>query len=213
MIRSLPTGRLANLVGRSSGYVESLPAKVKRRVEALKGVQADYTQLENRMKREMLELEKKVRLLLVRTLSRGHSCFVFTPLTSQYLALATPLFDRRYEILSGASDPTDQEVTAGEAVTAKDKEDEGEYAELAESVAKLAVAKAKAAKKTDDMDTDEKDDEDVKGIPQFWLTTLRNHAHLQTAITDRDEEALGYLSDVRYVEMLAGFFISTYVVC
>ncbi|KAF8607282.1 NAP-domain-containing protein [Ceratobasidium sp. AG-I] len=172
-IFNLVHGRLADLVGRSSGYVESLPAKVKRRVEALKGVQADYTKLENQMKREMLELEKK------------------------YLALATPLFDRRHEIISGASDPTDQEITAGEAVTAKDKEDAGEEGELAESIAKLAVAKSKAEKKADSMDTDEKDDEDVKGIPQFWLTTLRNHAHLGTAITDRDEEALGYLSDVR----------------
>ena len=82
MIRPLPTGRLAGLVGRSSGYVESLPAKVKRRVEALKGVQADYTQLENQMKREMLELEKKVRSLPVRSLSMVHLCFIYTPLTS-----------------------------------------------------------------------------------------------------------------------------------
>jgi nucleosome assembly protein 1-like 1 len=55
------SGRLAGLVGRSSGYVENLPAQVKRRVEGLKGVQAKYTELEAQMKREMLELEKKVR--------------------------------------------------------------------------------------------------------------------------------------------------------
>lgn len=61
-------GRLANLVGRSSGYVENLPAAVKRRVEALKGVQAKYTELEAQMKREMLELEKKVRKCLVHSL-------------------------------------------------------------------------------------------------------------------------------------------------
>jgi hypothetical protein len=55
------SGRLAGLVGRSSGYVENLPTYVKRRVEGLKGVQAKYTELEAQMKREMLELEKKVR--------------------------------------------------------------------------------------------------------------------------------------------------------
>lgn len=174
-IFNLVHGRLAGLVGRSSGYIESLPAEAKRRVEALKGVQVKYTELENQMKREMLELEKK------------------------YLALATPLFDRRHEILSGASDPTDEEVAAGEAVTTKDKEDEekdGEGDELAQALTKLATAKAKADKKSDDMDTDEPN-ESAKGIPQFWLTTLRNHAHLQTAITERDEEALEYLADVR----------------
>lgn len=76
----LPTGRLAGLVGRSSGYVESLPAEVKRRVEALKGVQANYTELENQMKREMLELEKKVRKTPVRILSMRHLCILHAPL-------------------------------------------------------------------------------------------------------------------------------------
>jgi hypothetical protein len=61
----LNTGRLASLVGRSSGYIENLPAVVKRRVEGLKGVQEKQTNLENQMKREMFELEKKVLRLIV----------------------------------------------------------------------------------------------------------------------------------------------------
>jgi Nucleosome assembly protein (NAP) len=36
------------------------------------------------------------------------------------------------------------------------------------------------------------------GIPQFWLTTLRNHSGLSDLITDRDEKALAYLRDVRF---------------
>lgn len=36
------------------------------------------------------------------------------------------------------------------------------------------------------------------GIPQFWLTTLRNHNGLSELITDRDEKALAYLRDVRF---------------
>ena len=55
------------------------------------------------------------------------------------------------------------------------------------------------------MDTDDQEDENLKGIPQFWLTTLRNHPQLQTVITERDEEALGYLSDVRCVDVLTSF--------
>ncbi|ELU36603.1 hypothetical protein AG1IA_09365 [Rhizoctonia solani AG-1 IA] len=58
-------GRLAGLVGRSSGYVESLPPSVKRRVEGLKGVQDKQTELEANLKREMFELEKKVRVFVI----------------------------------------------------------------------------------------------------------------------------------------------------
>jgi nucleosome assembly protein 1-like 1 len=45
-----------------SSIVEVLPAPVARRIEGLKGVHAEYTKLEHELKREMLELEKKVRL-------------------------------------------------------------------------------------------------------------------------------------------------------
>ncbi|KAG8738336.1 hypothetical protein FRC10_006979 [Ceratobasidium sp. 414] len=167
-IFNLVQGRLAGLVGRSSGYIENLPPKTKRRIEGLKGVQTKYASLEAQMKREMLELEKK------------------------YLALYTPLFERRHAILSGESEPTDEEVTTGEAVTAKDKEDEDEEEkELAASLAKLATIKDKKS------DTKESEEDDSKGISQFWLTALRNHPQLQTSITERDEEALSYLSDVR----------------
>jgi nucleosome assembly protein 1-like 1 len=56
-------GRLANLIGKSSGYIESLPVEVKRTVEALKGVQVDYEKLQTEFKRELLQLEEKVRVL------------------------------------------------------------------------------------------------------------------------------------------------------
>ena len=55
-------GRLAELLGKSSGYIESLPDEVKANVEALKGVQEKQNELINQYKLECLELEKKVRL-------------------------------------------------------------------------------------------------------------------------------------------------------
>jgi len=57
----LVQGRLADLVGKSSGYIENLPIEVKMSVEALKGVQVKQNELQNQYKRECLELEKKVR--------------------------------------------------------------------------------------------------------------------------------------------------------
>lgn len=55
-------GKLADLLGKSSGYIESLPVEVKLNVEALKGVQVKQNELQNKYKRECLELEKKVSL-------------------------------------------------------------------------------------------------------------------------------------------------------
>jgi nucleosome assembly protein 1-like 1 len=61
-LASLSDSRLANLIGRSSGYIESLPTPVKRSVEGLKGVQSDFNALQAAYKRECWELEKKVRV-------------------------------------------------------------------------------------------------------------------------------------------------------
>jgi nucleosome assembly protein 1-like 1 len=58
-------GRLAGLVGKSSGYIEALPVGIKKNVEALKGVQVRQTELQNQYKRECLELEKKVSRFFV----------------------------------------------------------------------------------------------------------------------------------------------------
>jgi nucleosome assembly protein 1-like 1 len=56
----LVQGRLAGLLGKSSGYIESLPDGAKKTIEALKGVQVKQNELHNQYKRECLELEKKV---------------------------------------------------------------------------------------------------------------------------------------------------------
>ncbi|KAJ7763185.1 nucleosome assembly protein [Mycena maculata] len=148
-------GRLAGLVGRSSGYVESLPREVRRKVEGLKGVQVQQTELQNRYKRECLELERK------------------------YLELQKPLYARRHAIIAGDAAPTTDEIAAGEAQSLKDDED---YTTIDQQDKEDTEAKA--------------EDVDVKGIPDFWLTALRNHPGLAELITDRDAEALAFLQDV-----------------
>jgi hypothetical protein len=55
--------RLAELLGKSSGYIEGLPVDVKLNVEALKGVQVKYNELQNKYRLECLELERKVCFL------------------------------------------------------------------------------------------------------------------------------------------------------
>ncbi|KAK2628595.1 hypothetical protein QTJ16_001698 [Diplocarpon rosae] len=138
-------GKLGSLVGRSSGYVESLPAPVRRRVAGLKGVQKEHSKLEAEFQEEVLELEKK------------------------YFAKFTPLYQKRATIINGAAEPTEAEIQAGE----EDDEEADEPVEKSE------------------------DTSDVKGIPEFWLSAMKNQVSLAEMITDRDEAALKDLTDVR----------------
>ena len=143
---SMIQGKLGSLVGRSSGYIESLSPVVRRRVAGLKGVQKEHAKIEGEFQEEILQLEKK------------------------YFARYTPLYEKRSKIVNGVLEPSEDEVKAGEAdeETIEDKS--------AESV---------------------KTGEDVTGIPEFWLSAIKNQMSLAELITDRDEAALKFLTDVR----------------
>ncbi|KAK4241244.1 nucleosome assembly protein 1 [Achaetomium macrosporum] len=149
---SLIQGKLGSLVGRSSGYIESLPAEVKRRVAGLKGIQKEHSKLEAEFQEEVLQLEKK------------------------YFAKFTPLYEQRSAIVNGKAEPTDDQVKAGE----EDEED----AEGAEGAETKEEKPAEGATK-------------VSGIPEFWLSAMKNQVSLAEMITDRDEGALKSLVDIR----------------
>lgn len=100
----LVQGRLAGLLGKSSGYIESLPDGAKKTIEALKGVQVKQNELHNQYKRECLELEKK------------------------YLELTKPLYARRRALIHATAEPTAEELEAGAAQSAKDDADENPLA-------------------------------------------------------------------------------------
>jgi nucleosome assembly protein 1-like 1 len=157
-IASMIQSKLSGLVGRSSGYLESLPDHIKRRVEGLKGIQVEHAKVEADFQKEILELEKK------------------------YAERYRPLYERRATIVEGSVEPTAEEVKAGEASDPPEEDDEDEE-EAEEPKKSLADAKAPA--------------DAAKGIPEFWLTALKNHVALSELITERDEEALKALRDVR----------------
>lgn len=153
---SMLQGKLGSLVGKPSGYIDSLPASVKRRINGLKYFQSKHAELEGKFQEEVLALEKK------------------------YLELYKPLYEQRAKIVNGLYEPTDEEVALGEKV---DQEEEGEQ---------------KAEKKEEEKPKEEeKGGEDVKGIPEFWLTALKNHPQISESITEKDEEALKHLVDIR----------------
>ncbi|KAH7033329.1 nucleosome assembly protein 1-like 1 [Microdochium trichocladiopsis] len=142
-------GRLGSLVGRSSGYIESLPQPVRQRVSGLKGIQQQHSKLEAEFQEEVLQLEKK------------------------YFAKFTPLYEKRAQIINGKTEPTEEEIQAGKS---QDEEDE-EAPKPAEKETTEAV--------------------NVTGIPEFWLSAMKNSISLAEMITDRDEEALRSLTDIR----------------
>jgi nucleosome assembly protein 1-like 1 len=147
-------GRLGSLVGRSSGYIESLPAPVRRRVAGLKGIQKDHAKLEAQFQEEVLELEKK------------------------FFQKFTPLYQRRAAIVNGQNEPTEEEVAAGQTEEDKDEpaKDDAEQKEEEENEGVAPL---------------------VAGIPEFWLSAMKNQVSLAEMITERDEEALKSLVDVR----------------
>lgn len=146
-------GKLGSLVGRSSGYIESLPVSVRRRVAGLKGIQKEHAKLEAQFQEEVLELEKK------------------------YFGKFTPLYERRATIVNGATEPTDAEIEAG-----KGEEEEEEKAGNREEVTKQEEAEK---------------EHQMLGVPEFWLSAMKNQISLAEMITDRDEQALKNLVDIR----------------
>ncbi|KEY66547.1 hypothetical protein S7711_08050 [Stachybotrys chartarum IBT 7711] len=147
-------GRLGSLIGRSSGYVESLPAPVRRRIAGLRGIQKEHTKIEAEFQEEVLELEKK------------------------YFAKFSPLYEKRSAIVNGKSEPTEDEIKAGE-----EEDEDAEPAADGDGSAKTE----KTANVPDD----------VSGIPEFWLSAMKNQVTLAETITDRDEAALKHLTDIR----------------
>lgn len=146
---SMIQGKLGQLVGRSSGYIESLPPSVRRRVAGLKGIQKEHSKLEAQFQEEVLELEKK------------------------YFGKFTPLYERRSTIINGGIEPTEAEVEAG-----KEDEESDEEEETKEEPKK-------------------EEGEAANGIPEFWLSAMKNQISLAEMITERDEEALKHLTDIR----------------
>jgi nucleosome assembly protein 1-like 1 len=122
-------GRLGTLVGAPSGYVESLPAPVQRRIRALEAIGEKHVELEKAFHMEVLELEKK------------------------YASLFQPGYERRAALVNGQVEPEEE--------------------------------------------ADDVDEEEVKGVPEFWLTAFKNHYQLMELIQDKDEPVLKHLVDVR----------------
>ncbi|KAF5118151.1 hypothetical protein DV454_000632 [Geotrichum candidum] len=95
-----------------------------------------------------------------------------------------PLFKKRAQLIAGEIEPTEEEILAGKKIEEENDEEHDEDDEEEEE-------------EEEDDDEEEEEDSDIKGIPDFWLTALKSHPDLSLLITDRDDEALHYLTDIR----------------
>jgi nucleosome assembly protein 1-like 1 len=155
-------GKLGSMVGQNSGYIQSLPPQVKRRMKSLKKLQLESTKIESDFYKEVQELECK------------------------YQSIYQPLYDKRTQIVKGVYEPTD-----AEADFPSDSEDE--EADLSTDIKDKATIE-EIDEKTDKVK--ETKEEDVKGIPSFWLTIMKNVEMLAEMVQETDEPVLEKLEDV-----------------
>ncbi|XP_033753359.1 nucleosome assembly protein 1-like 1 isoform X1 [Pecten maximus] len=122
--------RLDFLQGAPSGYIQSLPKSVKRRIKALKKLQFEAAKIEAEFYKEVHDLECK------------------------YASLYTPLFDKRKDVVTAAKEPTDEECDW----PSDDEKEEKDDVKLAEDVKnKIKIDDAeKAEEKTDNEGADVK---------------------------------------------------------
>jgi len=101
-----------------------------------------------------------------------------------------PLFEKRANIVNGKVEPTDEEAHESE----EEEEEEPKIQEIKE-------------KEEDKKEKEE--DKNIVGVPDFWLTALKHHEMLSSAITEKDEGALKHLIDVTQdpLEDEAGSFV------
>ncbi|XP_022240989.1 nucleosome assembly protein 1-like 1 isoform X2 [Limulus polyphemus] len=108
-------------------------------------------------------------------------------LECKYADLYTPIFEKRNEFINGKVEPTDEECDFP-------SDSEKEEDELTEELKKNINLQNK---KSEDKEKSKSEKDDVKGIPEFWLTTFKNVEVIGERIQDHDEPILKNLTDVK----------------
>lgn len=113
-----------------------------------------------------------------------------------------PIFEKRSKIVKGEHNPTDSECD-----WPSDEE------ELDENVIKNNKINLEASKKeANELGVETTADEDPEGIPNFWLTILKNVSSLSEMVQEHDEPILKHLVDIKlqFKEKPMGFLLEFY---
>lgn len=176
--------KLGCMIGAPSGYIQSLPKVVKRRLKALKKLQNEMIKIEAKFYEEVHELECK------------------------YAAQYTPLNERRRDIVTAQTEPTDSDC---DWPSDEEDEDEANLSADLQNKAKLEEIDETKESSFPNKDTQKEDtteekkecdsccqgDEDVPGVPEFWLTVFKNVNMLNDMVQEHDEPIIKNLNDIK----------------
>merc|ERR1711993_71957 len=163
--------KLNGLVGVPTGFIDTLPQCVKNRLNALKNLQVECAHLEGKFYEEAHQLEMK------------------------YAELFKPLYDKRTEIVNATYEPTEEETKWVEPGLDEDEE----KAEEEEKSTEKNEEKSEDEKMADSVMDQLKLDENTKGIPEFWLTAMRNVELIEEMIQEHDEPILKHLTAIKLI--------------
>jgi nucleosome assembly protein 1-like 1 len=150
----------------------NVPVAIMKRVNALKNVQVKLLDVESKFYEELHLLECK-----------------YAPRYDQ-------LYENRKAIINGEYEPTEDE-----SKWALDDNENFDLEKTGDSVT-LAIEGSNETSKNDDLASDLKaklnlKDEDIKGIPDFWLQTFKSVELIHEMIEEYDEPILKHLCDLR----------------
>ena len=100
-------------------------------------------------------------------------------LEKKYQEQYQPLFNKRRDIVTGVVEPGKAKATWKSDEEATDGDKVNEFSEILKELQKTA--------------------EDAKGIPDFWLTILRNTEILSEMVQEHDEPVVKKLTDIKIV--------------
>eukprot|EP01100_Stratorugosa_tubuloviscum_P009017 TRINITY_DN377_c3_g1_i3.p1 TRINITY_DN377_c3_g1~~TRINITY_DN377_c3_g1_i3.p1 ORF type:complete len:533 (-),score=310.84 TRINITY_DN377_c3_g1_i3:178-1776(-) len=109
-------------------------------------------------------------------------------LNLKYQSLFQPLFEKRASIVNAAYEPKDEDLPT-------QQEEKEELEKISKNIG-ISFEELNSKNKPDVPTGD-----DIKGIPNFWFDIITSHKIFESQITERDEEALKYLIDVKAFEM------------
>lgn len=154
-----------------TGFIETLPNCIKKRLNALKNIQVECAQLEGKFYEEAHQLEMK------------------------YAELFKPLYDKRTNIVNGSYEPNEEEAVWVEP----GEDDEEDKIEEDEKSTEKSAEKTEEEKLAEGLKNQMNLDENTKGIPEFWLTAMKNVELIAEMIQEHDDEVLKHLTDVKLI--------------
>lgn len=141
----------------------NLPKVMRRRVDALKKIQLEHIQIQHVYHKELQELELK------------------------YEKLYAPLYEKRYKIINGEHEPTDEECQLPASII--EDEFNGDQENNPDDVTQ------------DSMSLTPQQEEAIKskivGVPGFWLGCLASTYNFNDSIEDYDKKVLRHLKDIK----------------